>query len=667
MRTTWLMALAVVTVGFALAACASDAPAGFVSIGMKDNFFTRDVTRIEVGDTVRFVNQGDAPHNALVDGEWSTGTAAGGGEFDVMQPGERIDLTFDTEGVYEYYCSLHGTADGEGMAAVLVVGDVDYQASPDAPAEPVTEWTGRTLNVPADHPTIQNAVDAAEPGDLVLVAPAPQDDEHLAPDGAYVYKEQVDVRTPYITIRGTDRNEVIVDGEFERPNGFNVAAADGVAIENITARHATINGFFWTSLTGYRGSYLTAYNNGVYGIYAFDSVDGLFEHSYASGSPDAGYYIGQCDPCDAVIDHSVAEWNGLGYSGTNASGNLFLVRSLWRDNHAGIAPNSLDSELLPPAHDVTIVGNVIANSGNDDAPALETQYIASGHGIVLPGVLHSEIERNLVVASDRVGIRITPMLDDNFWMSGGNRVVDNVVRESGHADLAVGGPGLEGDCFAGNEVATTLPPGLDVFQSCDGLRLPWRWDLTTFTGLAGQFAAAAGVDFPYGDWQTVRKPPEQPQLPGGADAPVVPAYDVFATYDLDVDAIEVPTSVDQLDLAEPTAVRDVPREMTIMGVPLAAGFWPAFFGLYAWVLPFVLLAAWTALALWDIARREDLGRGAAIGWIAAVLLVPFLGPILYHVASKSPLPGWLRGAMVGGGLVAYLVILGVGAVVGGIV
>ena len=39
-----------------------------------------------------------------------------------------------------------------------------------------------------------------------------------------------------------------------------------------------------------------------YGIYAFDSVDGLFERSYASGSPDSGFYIGQCRPCDAVID-----------------------------------------------------------------------------------------------------------------------------------------------------------------------------------------------------------------------------------------------------------------------------------------------------------------------------------------------------------------------------
>lgn len=82
--------------------------------------------------------------------------------------------------------------------------------------------------MPGRYPSIQNAVDAAEPCDLVLVAPAPEDDAHRATDGRYVYKEQVDVRTPYITIRGTDRNRVVIDGEFERLNGINIAGADGV-------------------------------------------------------------------------------------------------------------------------------------------------------------------------------------------------------------------------------------------------------------------------------------------------------------------------------------------------------------------------------------------------------------------------------------------------------
>ena len=49
-----------------------------------------------------------------------------------------------------------------------------------------------------------------------------------------IYYEEVVVRTPSLTIRGVDRNTVIVDGEFERANGFLVAGVDGVAIENIT-------------------------------------------------------------------------------------------------------------------------------------------------------------------------------------------------------------------------------------------------------------------------------------------------------------------------------------------------------------------------------------------------------------------------------------------------
>ena len=147
------------------------------------------------------------------------------------------------------------------------------------------------------------------PGDLVLVAPG-------------VYREAVTVATDGIVLRGVDRNRTILDGEFRRANGVRVLGADGVAIENLTARNFTENGFFWSGVLGYRGSYLTAYRNGDYGLYAFDSQWGQFDHSYASGSPDSGFYIGQCNPCHALITDVVAEYNQLGYSGTNASGDL---------------------------------------------------------------------------------------------------------------------------------------------------------------------------------------------------------------------------------------------------------------------------------------------------------------------------------------------------------
>lgn len=125
-------------------------------------------------------------------------------------------------------------------------------------------------------------------------------------------------------------------------------------------------------MRGYRASYVTAIDACVYGIYAFDSSDGLFEHSYASGSYDAGFYIGQCDPCEAVIADSIAEWNGLGYSGSNASTELYLICSVWRHNGAGIVPNTIDGELLPPFHDVTIVGNLVHDNGNTENPTGNT-------------------------------------------------------------------------------------------------------------------------------------------------------------------------------------------------------------------------------------------------------------------------------------------------------
>src|SRR3546814_3193924 len=99
--------------------------------------------------------------------------------------------------------------------------------------------SGATVRVPEDHDTIQEAVDAANPGDLVLIAPG-------------TYEEAVDVTVENLTIRGLDRNEVVLDGGFELENGIRVLA-DGVAVENMTAKNYTVNGFFWTGVTGYRG------------------------------------------------------------------------------------------------------------------------------------------------------------------------------------------------------------------------------------------------------------------------------------------------------------------------------------------------------------------------------------------------------------------------------
>ncbi|MEZ5204824.1 MAG: hypothetical protein R2701_10715 [Acidimicrobiales bacterium] len=238
------------------------------------------------------------------------------------------------------------------------------------------------IHVPGDFKTIQEAVDNASEGDLILV------DEG-------VYEEAVDVTTPDITIRGVDRNKVILDGKFELENGIRVLDTDGVVVENMTARNYVSNGFYWTGSDRYRGSYLTAYRNGDYGIYAFDAYHGQLDHSLGSGSPDAGFYIGECYRCDAVIDSVVSEYNGLGYSGTNSGGDLYIVNSTFRNNRAGIVPNAGSYELCYPGRDNTIVGNVVYDNNYLDGPGIDVSLMAQGNGILLAGSINNVIERNL--------------------------------------------------------------------------------------------------------------------------------------------------------------------------------------------------------------------------------------------------------------------------------
>ncbi|MFN5604709.1 MAG: hypothetical protein ACK49V_09185, partial [Actinomycetes bacterium] len=155
-----------------------------------------------------------------------------------------------------------GSGDDDAVDAPSTEAPTSEAPSTEAPSTEAP--TAGVLNVPADYATIQEAVDAAVEGDLILIAPG-------------TYKEAVQVTTNNIVIRGLDRNTVIMDGNFELDNGFRVVGASGVAIENMTAMNYTKNGFFWTGSNSYRGSYLTAWRNGDYGIYAFDSVGGLLE------------------------------------------------------------------------------------------------------------------------------------------------------------------------------------------------------------------------------------------------------------------------------------------------------------------------------------------------------------------------------------------------------
>jgi plastocyanin len=606
------------------------------TVAARDNVFGPDVVRIQPGGSVEWMNDGHGPHTVTADdGSWDSGNLDAGLDF---------THTFDQPGAYAYHCTYHG-----GMVGTVLVGDV---AVPGATGdvgpgrEPVPTGFAPVIRVPRDQPTIQRAVDHAEPGGMVLISPG-------------VYDESVTVTVPYLTIRGMNRNTTILDGGFERANGIQVVEADGVTLENLTARDYVLNGFYWSHVHGFWGSYLTAYDNGDYGVYAYGSDYGQIDHSYASGSPDSGFYIGQCDPCHALITDVLAEHNALGYSGTNASGDLAIVNSEWRLNMAGIVPNTLDSELMAPQHDVLIAGNYVHDNDSTTADSKNLQYPTYGIGILLTGVREDQVVGNLVEDQATYGIAVLPNIDRNVWVTSGNIVRDNVVRRTGRADLALGAPSSGGDCFAANDTSTSQPPAIGALFPCSGFR--------PFPGGGGSFAPtlSAGVRFldaldgvfPHGDWRQQPAPPEQISMGDPTGTPPQPA---------------VPDeTVPQIYRIRPVAgIASAPgpttsKELTVMGMPLATSWWGLLLGLYGYVLPFVLYASWVAIALWDLIRQESASMTHRARWMLVVLVVPFAGPLLYFAFGRSPIPRQLRLILTAGGIAVYVVFVLIGALVGG--
>jgi hypothetical protein len=532
------------------------------------------------------------------------------------------------------------------LVALLVMpgGQVLAQERPD----PVPPGPAGTVRVPQDVQTIQQAVDRAEPGGLVLIA-------------AGVYREAIVVTTPYLTIRGMDRNDTILEGDFELATGIHVIEADGVAVENLTARHFLLNGFSWSGVLGYRGSYLTARTNGDHGIRAIGSRWGQFDHSYAFGSTEAGFSIGSCNPCDAVITHVLAEHNVMGYSGTNAGGSLVIANSEWRENLAGIVPITLDSQPLAPQRDVVLAGNHVHHNNSTTVDGKDKQNLPNGMGIVVAGGRGNRVVGNLVEDQATYGIAIIPIVDTNLWPTGGNEVRHNVVRRSGRADLTLAAPSAGGDCFEGNESSTSQPPAAELLFPCDGLR--------PFPGGGGSMAPTANLlslfidpldgELSHGDRRD--RPAPHVTLPDMPDDPVT------APPNPAIPREAVPEVYRIRDVADIRPARGprIGREVSLMGVPLASSWWSLLLGLYGYILPFVLYASWVAIAMWDLIRRESDSIPDRATWTAVVLLVPFVGPLLYFGFGRSSIPVQLRLMLTAGGVTAYLLFLLLGLVFGG--
>ena len=287
------------------------------------------------------------------------------------------------------------------LAALVLAGSALADSSSSSSAVLlVGTYDGKT----GQYATIQSAVDAAQPGDWILIAPG---DYHEADDAHVNSVSQLStgdhggvvVTTSDLHIRGMNRDTVIVDGtkagtsvpcssaaqdqnlgpvvggKAQGRNGIVVWKANNVSIENLMVCNFqggagdSGNEVWWNGgdgsgqvgLTGYTGNYLTGSTSffstestaAEYGIFSSNAQGpGSWNQIYASNMNDSGMYVGAClQVCDVTIDHAWMENNALGYSGTNSGGSLVIENSQFDNNEDGVDTNTQIAGDPPPPQD----------------------------------------------------------------------------------------------------------------------------------------------------------------------------------------------------------------------------------------------------------------------------------------------------------------------------
>jgi len=297
-----------------------------------------------------------------------------------------------------------------GGVCVLVAAGMGVTSAAPARATAVLR-VGTYNGIPGQYSSIQAAVNAAQPGDWILIGPGDYHETgNLVPPGLpdTTPGSAVLVTTPNIWIRGMDRNKVVLDGTNPGAPQCSSAAADqnigpgnkgrqgiqvyevnGVSIENMTVcnflsapnggpggNEIWFNGGHETGKTqigSWRGAYLSAtstYFDGVtkptatYGIFANNTYGpGLFTQVYANNQSDSGIYIGACPDCNSILDHAHSQNSAEGYAGTNSGGHLVIQYSEFDNNKVGFSTNSQNNADPPPPQDGHCPGNQTGPTG----------------------------------------------------------------------------------------------------------------------------------------------------------------------------------------------------------------------------------------------------------------------------------------------------------------
>lgn len=307
------------------------------------------------------------------------------------------------------------------------------------------------LQVPTEFFTIQEAVDAAQPGDLILVDPG-------------VYTEEISISSPDIVIRGRDREAVFIDGIHSLATGITVRG-DGVAIENLTVRNFTLDAVAIGDevladappVDGVRVEYVTTSNTGRHGIVARHATNVEVVQAWTSGHGGAGVSIENCGPCRTLIRDSMSEFSARGFAFVGTDATTHLVTSTSRNNRVGVVIE--DGEVQTVGS--TVAGTLLLNNGFSTTPQINPlNDHAYGTGIHVSGTSGVQLIRNRLAGNIRAAVLLgsNPLAADQSLTAPIDIVLDGNSIE----------PHPEGDVFDVGAGQVWAPWTIDTIPYVNG-------------------------------------------------------------------------------------------------------------------------------------------------------------------------------------------------------
>ena len=243
---------------------------------------------------------------------------------------------------------------------------------------------------------IQDAIDAAQPGDTVRVAPG-------------VYHETLTMDLSGIVLEGAvvDGERAVLDGRNVLSDGVIGSGSDleirGFAIRDYTANGVMIN--LGSNIT-FRDLHLD--NTGLYGLYPVEVVGVLVEDSSVTRTRDAGIYVGQSK--DILVRRNKAFGNVTGIEIENSLNAVVEDNEVW-DNTGGILVFGLPNVPSKVSRGCRVINNKVYDNNHENFadPNAIVAAVPPGTGILVLAGDEVEITGNQITGNDSFGVGVASL------------------------------------------------------------------------------------------------------------------------------------------------------------------------------------------------------------------------------------------------------------------